>query len=247
MLEHGGKALQAHARVDAGRRQFAQRTVGRAVELHEHEVPDLDEAVAVLVGRSRRTAGDVRAVVVEDFRAWPARSGVGHLPEIVGGIRRALVVADADDAFGRNADFLVPDVARFVIGVVDGDEQALLRQFVYFGEQLPRPVDRFLLEVVAERPVAEHLEEGVMARGIADRVEVVVLAAGTQAALHVGRAHVRQLLAAEEDVLELDHARVREQQGRVVTRHERRRGHDSVALGLEEVEEGLADFGAGFH
>ena len=86
-----------------------------------------------------------------------------------------------------------------------------------------------------------------MARGIADRIEVVVLTAGAQAALDVGRAHVGQLLAAEKDVLELDHARVREQQGRIVARHERRRRHNRVALGFEEVEKGLADFGAGFH
>src|SRR6185312_601449 len=105
---------------------------------------------------------------------------------------------------------------------------------------------RFLLEVVAERPVAQHLEEGVVARGVADRVEVVVLAAGTQATLHVGRTRVRQLLAAEEHVLELHHPRVGEQECGVVGWNQRRGGHDSVAAALEKLEEKRANF-CSFH
>src|SRR5690606_17491244 len=66
-LQHRGDALQAHAGVDAGGRQRQQGAVGLAVELHEHQVPDLDVAVAVLVGRTRGTAGNMRAVVVEDL------------------------------------------------------------------------------------------------------------------------------------------------------------------------------------
>ncbi len=80
-----------------------------------------------------------------------------------------------------------------------------------------------------------------MARGVADRIEVVVLATGAQAALHVGRAHVAALLRAQEHVLELDHAGIGEQQGRVVARHKRRRGHDGVALPTEEFQEIRAD------
>src|SRR3546814_5950606 len=97
----------------------------------------------------------------------------------------------------------------------------------------------------SERPVAEHLEKGVVARGVADLVEVVVLAAGTQAALDVGRAHVAALRGAEEDVLELDHARIGEQQGRIVAGHQRRGRHDGVAAGGEELEEVPADVGSG--
>ena len=85
-----------------------------------------------------------------------------------------------------------------------------------------------------------------MARGVAHLVKVVVLAARAQAALHVGRAYVAALLGTEEHVLELDHARVGEHQGRVVARHQRRRGHDGVALGREEIEEIPADVGCGF-
>ena len=52
-------------------------------ELHEHEIPDLDEAIAFGVGGARRTAGNLVAVIEENFRARPARARVAHLPEIV--------------------------------------------------------------------------------------------------------------------------------------------------------------------
>src|SRR6201996_98563 len=52
VLQHGRQALQAHARIDARRRQRRQRAIGRAVELHEHQVPDFDVAVAIFVRRT---------------------------------------------------------------------------------------------------------------------------------------------------------------------------------------------------
>ncbi len=48
VLQDGGQALQAHAGVHAGRGQRLHAAVGLHVELHEHVVPDLDVAVAVL-------------------------------------------------------------------------------------------------------------------------------------------------------------------------------------------------------
>src|SRR6185437_2581242 len=147
VLQHGGEALQAHAGVHAGRGQRRQRAVGRTVELHEHQVPDLDVAITVLVRRAGRTAGDFRTVVVEDLGAGTAGAGVGHLPEVVGSERRPFVVADAHDALGRHAHDLVPDVVGLVVGVVDGDPELLRRQLEHAGEQLPRPGDRLALEV----------------------------------------------------------------------------------------------------
>src|SRR6185295_8287869 len=119
-------------------------------------------------------------------------------------------------------------------------------QFVDLGEQLPGKLDRVLLEIVAEAEVAQHFEESVVPRRVADVLQVVVLAARTHAALRGGGARVGALLLAEEDVLELHHARIDEQQRRVVRGHERTGGHDAVALGLEILEEARADLG-GFH
>ncbi len=86
-----------------------------------------------------------------------------------------------------------------------------------------------------------------MARGITDVVEVVVLAARAHALLRRrGPWNGARLLACEH-VLELHHAGVGEHQGRVVARHERRGGDDLVAVLLEVVEEGGADFADGCH
>jgi hypothetical protein len=169
--------------------------------------------------------------------------GVGHLPEIVRRVARALVVADADDALDGHADFLGPDVVGFVVLVVDGDGQLVGGQAVDLGQELPRVVDRVALEVVAEAEVTQHLEEGVVARRVADVFQVVVLAAGAHAALHRGRARVRARVGAEEDVLELHHAAVRQQHGRIITRHQGAGPNDRVAFGFEEFEEFVANFG----
>ncbi len=95
-LQHRRDALQPHARVD---RRLGQRhaIVGRQLlELHEHEIPDLDEAVAVLLGAARRPAREMRPVIVENLRARPAWPRVAHRPEIIGR-------ADADDLLVRQA------------------------------------------------------------------------------------------------------------------------------------------------
>ena len=202
--------------------------------LHEHEIPDLDEAVAVGVRRAGRAAGDLVAVIEEDLRARAARPGVAHRPEIV----RA---RDADDAaFGEPRD-LLPQIEGDIVVDVDGRGELVLRQAEVLRHQIPGELDRALLEVVAEREVAEHLEEGVMARRVADIVEVVVLAAGAHAFLRGRGAHVGALLEAGEDVLELHHPGIGEHQGRVVARDERRRGHGLVAVPGKIVEEARPD------
>ena len=59
-LQHRGDALEPHAGVDRGLRQVDALAAGQLLVLHEHEVPDLDEAVAVGVGRAGRAARNVR-------------------------------------------------------------------------------------------------------------------------------------------------------------------------------------------
>jgi hypothetical protein len=206
VLQDGGQALQAHAGVHAGGGQRRDRAVFLHVELHEHVVPDLDEAVAVFLGAARRAAGDVVAVVVEDFAARAAGAGVGHHPEVVGLVAAPLVVADADHTLGRQADFLGPDVEGLVVLFVHSGQQALGRQLIDLGQQFPGPLQRLALEVVAKRPIAQHLEEGVVACGVAHVLQVVVLAPCAQAGLHRGSAHIAALVGAQEHVLELHHA-----------------------------------------
>ncbi len=163
-LEHARQALEAHARVDALERQRHARAVGLLVELHEHEVPDLEPARAVLgvVGDAVRPLGQVRAAVEVDLAARSARSRVGHAPEVA-------VVTDVDVAPDRHAllghaDF-APVLTRFLVVLVRRRPEPLPRDLVDLGQQLLGPGDRLALEVVAEAPVAEHLEERVVARG----------------------------------------------------------------------------------
>ena len=134
-LQDGGDALEPHAGVDRRLRQGDALAGPDLLELHEDEVPDLDEAVAVLVGRARRAAGDVLAVVVEDLRARTAGAGVAHLPEIVRG-------RDADDLRLRQAGDLPPEIERLVVLGKDGDEELVLRQAELLGDQLPGELDR---------------------------------------------------------------------------------------------------------
>ena len=233
-LQERADPLQPHAGVDRGFRKRLAGAVLELLELHEDEVPDLDEPVAVLVGAAGRPAPDMVAVIVEDFRAGAAGAGRTHHPEVV--VRR-----NADDPLVRQAGGLLPDLRRLVIGVVDRDQQAVLRNPELLGDQVPGEGDRVVLEIVAEREVPEHLEEGVVARGIADVVEVVVLAARAHAFLAGGGAAVVAVLEPGEDVLELHHARVGEHQRRVVARHQGRAVDDGVAVLLEVIEEGGAD------
>ena len=161
-------------------RQLGDDLARRLLILHEDQVPHLDEAIAVLVGRTGWAAGDVVAMVVENLRAGAARAVVAHRPEIVLG-------RDADDAALGQAGDLLPQVEGLVVGMIDGRGQAVGAQPPFFRQQVPRQLDRAILEIVAEREIAEHFEEGVVARGVADIVEVVVLAAGADAFLRAGR------------------------------------------------------------
>ena len=85
-----------------------------------------------------------------------------------------------------------------------------------------------------------------MAQRGTDVVQVVVLAADAHAFLRGGRARVIALLAAEKHVLELVHSGIGEEQGRIVGRHERRTGHDPMAVALEVIQEGGANL-VGMH
>ena len=221
MLQDGGQALQAHAGVNARCGQLDQAAIRLHVELHEHVVPDLDEAVAVFARAAGGATGDVLAVVIKDLAARAAGAGVGHHPEIVGCIFFAFVVANADDALGRQADFFGPDVVGFLVVNVDRGSEFFSRQLVDLREQFPAPLERVALEVVAKAPVTQHFEKRVMARGVAHVFQVVVFAPSTQAGLHRCSAHVRAFVSAQKQVLELHHARIDEHQRRVVAGHQR--------------------------
>ena len=230
-LQDGGDALQAHAGVDGGARQRRARAGRPFLELHEHQVPDFDEPVAILVRAARRPAGNMVAMVEEDFGTGAARAGVAHAPEIVRG-------GDADDAVVGEAGDLAPEGGRVLVLGIHRHQQLLGRKGEILGDQRPGKLDRFGLEIIPEGEIAEHFEEGVMPGRVADIVEVVMLAAGAHAFLRRDRARVGAPLLAGKDVLELHHAGVGEEQGGVVARHQRRTRDRLVFVAREIIEEG---------
>src|SRR5690606_38113197 len=129
---------------------WRQRYVGRPVELHEHEVPDLQEApsfrtlneivrveihtrgIRPRAGRAcRRTPvpGNLREVYI-DLGARPARARVCHLPEVI-------ALAESVDARVRQARELPPEIACIRIRVVDRGTQMLRIQPPFLGDELP--------------------------------------------------------------------------------------------------------------
>src|SRR6266545_4124416 len=231
-LEQEGEALQAHAGVDVLLGQLAHDVEVRVTQvLHEHEVPDLE--VALLVGDRAALEAVLGAAVVVDLRAGAARAGNAHRPVVV------LLVA-ALDALGGNAD-LAPQLHRLVVVEVDGRPEPVGLEAEPLGDQLVGVGDRPGLEVVAEGEVAEHLEEGQVPGGVAHVLDV----GGAEALLNAGRpGEVRDHLA-QEVRLELVHARVGEQQRRIVG--DQRAGRHQTVIPLDEVVEEPASDLCGIH
>ncbi len=146
--------------------------------------------------------------------------------------------------FPNIGGFVVARDVALVVFKTSGVE-FIFRQAPHVGEQLPRPGDGFLFVVIAKRPIAEHFKEGVMRVIAAHVIQVVVLTRHAHTLLRVDGAGVGTLIRADEHVLELDHARVGEEQGRVPAWDERHGRDRGMSMLNEEVYEGLADLVAG--
>jgi len=149
-LEHRRDALEPGAGVDARLGQGVQAAVRRAFELHEDEVPEFEEPVAV-AGRAavvRIGAGvDPGPVVEVDLAARAAGTGVPHGPEVV-------LLAALHDSLGRHRRLGQPQIGRLVVFLVDRDPQAFLRESQVSHEELPREPDGVPLEVISEGKIA---------------------------------------------------------------------------------------------
>ena len=239
-LQQAQHPLETKAGVDRRLGQQRATAIRRLVVLHEHEVPELHEPVALRVMQRPALGAERRATVDVDLAARATGAGVTHLPEVV-------LVAEALNAAHRHTDLLVPDRLGLVVALVHGDPQPVAVEAEHLGRQLPAPRDDLVLEVVAEAEVAQHLEEHEVTLGAADVVEVVVLATGSGALLRTDRSLERRHLIANEVGLERNHAGHGEQHGRIV-RDQTRRWHGSMAALCEEVDEGRTELiGVGRH
>ena len=183
-LNDGGEALEPHAGVYILMRK--RREVARfvAVVLHEDEVPYFEISVAVAAdGAGRLAAGELRPLVVDYLGARPAGPDGAGGPEVV-------VRAETENPVRGQADLLVPDVEGLVVVEVYSRVEAVGLEADALREELPRPRDYLMLEIIAEAEVAQHFEERVVARRASDVLDVV----GAHALLRRRRPrHLRRL------------------------------------------------------
>ena len=142
-----------------------------------------------------------------DLGVRAAGANVTHHPEVI-------VLAEAENAFG--GQITRPEFESIVVFRVDSGKQAFRFQLHNPCQKYPGKVDCLALEVIAEREVAQHLEEGVVARRGTDVLQVVVLALHTHDLLGCGGSLVGTLFLAQEDIDELIHAGIGEQQCRII-------------------------------
>ena len=184
-LDQGEDALEAGAGIDRRLRQRRAGAVGRLVVLHEHQVPELHEPVAVgVVQRARR-----RARTPAPRSMWISEHGphgpVSPICQKLSLSPRRWMRSIGTPTCSCQIASASSSLSWTVIQSRSPSKPNAL------GDEFPRPRDGLGLEVVAEAEVAQHLEEHEVALGAADVVEVVVLAAGPSALLDGGGPLVR--------------------------------------------------------
>src|SRR4029077_7337643 len=142
-------------------------SIGLAVVLLEDEVPDLEPPTAALarVAVVLRDAG-LGTLVDEHLAVGATQPGRAGRPEV------ELIAEPVDLLRREELQRLRPDVERLVVARVHGGDELRAVESENLGEELPAPLDGFLLPVIADREVAEHLEEGLVVAVLADLVDV---------------------------------------------------------------------------
>ena len=166
-IEHGvhalhdtGQALQPHAGIYILLLQLCIVIVAVIVELGKYIVPDLHIAVTFTSHRTIRTATAIfRSPVIIYLRTRSTRPGA-MFPEVV-------FFSKTENPFRRDAYLLIPNLPCLIIVQIDGRIQPVRFKSYHFCQELPRPPDRFLLEIITEREVPKHLKKRSMSGGLA--------------------------------------------------------------------------------
>ena len=220
------QTLQAHTGIDVLLHQIGVVAMAVIVELGEHIVPDLHVAVAFAAhGAAGLAAAVLRAAVIVHLGAGAAGAGA-VLPEVV-------LLAEAEDAVLGKTDLVVPDVEGLVVVLVDRGVQTIGLQAHHLGQKLPGPMQRIVLEVVAEGEVAQHLEVSAVAGGLAHIVDI----AGADALLAGTDAVTGRLLLALEPGLHGSHTGIDEQNGLIALGDQGKAGQAQVPFAFKVAEE----------
>mgnify|MGYP006282791761 CR=1 FL=1 len=172
-----------------------------------------------------------------DFRTGTAGTGISHFPEI-------FFSAHFEQPVCGKAGLLQPDPAGFLIGgdlslfiLKNGRIQPVMRQLPDLGEQLPGPADGFLFIIISEGPVAHHFKKSMMGIIPTDVFKIVMFSSHPQAFLGVRSSGIFALIRSQEDIFELHHAGVCEQERGIPTRNQGGGPDKFMVLGSEEVYE----------
>src|SRR5713101_3362420 len=205
---------------------------GTPIELHEDEIPDLDDAIARAVRPI--VAWHRRSLIEMKFRAGPTGSGISHLPEVI-------LLAAPHNPRGRDPD-LLPQLVRVVIVAEDRHPHPILRQADCLSQKFPAELDGIFLEVVAEGKVPQHFKERMVASGIADILQIIVLTPRTETLLHSNRSLVGTRFLAEKHPLKLVHPGIGEEQRGIGLRNQGGTRHGLMAMLFKISNEGLSQF-----
>ena len=164
-------SVEAQPGVDVLGRQRGELVRRVLVELHEDEVPVLQEALVLAAGQVVLRP-PLQAAVEVELAARTARARRPRLPEVLLAVARHDAAARDPDRLPRRDRLLVGAEAELLVTLEHGDPDALGIEAEPLDRELPRHLDGSLLEVVAEREVAEHLEEREVPGRQADLVDV---------------------------------------------------------------------------
>src|SRR5579859_5959816 len=208
-------------------------TIQVLVELHEDQVPDFQETLALA---ARLAIGPATAMfdaaIIVDFGIGSARTRCSRRPPPV--------IFEAHNGLVGIARDLAPPARGFVILWMHGWVQAISGYLEYLGQQFPGEGDSLALEIVADREVAHHFKEGERAF-VAHFVDI----GGAEALLRRGQAHSGRRLASQEVGDHLLHSSSGQQHRGVVARHQRRTGYPQMALAGKKIQIKFANFSTG--
>jgi hypothetical protein len=205
-----------------------------AVELHEDQVPELQEAIAIapnLAVGSTTTYGF--SLIDHNLRAGSARARIAHGPEIV-------LLPQPDDAI--LGDNLSPEVEGFVIVEIDRDPHLILGQTPLMDQKIPSHLDGPFFEIISKGEVSQHLKEGMVSGRLPHILQIVVFSSSSNALLGGNGPFVIASLFGQKDTLELNHSSVGKKEGRIFLGNQRGAGDDAMPSLCKVCEKGFSDF-----
>ena len=201
------------------------------IELCQNQIPEFHVSVAVTANAAGRAVAAIfGTAVIIDFRTGTTGTCT-MLPEVI-------LLAKLLDSVPRQTNLFMPDFACFVILLIDGDIQLILRDFQPFGNKLPGPRDDFVLKIIAKGEIAQHFKKCAVARGFADIINIPC----TDTFLTGCDTLTGGCFLPCEVCLHGCHTGVNQQQALVVTGNDGKGFQTQMVFGFKELQKQLSDF-----